>query len=110
MYYICLCNKPKYKQPILNNINLDEIDKISSDYITSHKKKFDFYYIVYSFGIQLDNNITANVEINYHINTDYVNLTRCLLFFIDICQSRGHNFSNINHIIINTITCICNMS
>ena len=110
MKYICLCDKHIYKQHIFNNINLDEVDKISSDYITSHNKKIDFYYTDYAFGIQLDNNNTANIEINYHFNTDYINLKSCLLFFIDSCQSRGFNFSNINHMIINTITCMCNMS
>ena len=110
MYYICSCNKPIYKQQIFNNINLDEVDKISSDYFNSHNKKFDFYYTVYSFEIQLDNNIKANTETKYHINTDYVNLEGCLLFFINNCQSRGFNFSNINHIIIKTITCKRNMS
>ena len=82
MYYICLCNKPIYKQHTFNNINLDEVDKISSDYITSHNKKFDFYYTVYSFGIQLDNNNTAIIETNCHINTDYVNIKRCLFFLL----------------------------
>ena len=110
MYYICLCNEYVYKQHTFNNISLDEVDKISSDYITSHNKKFDFYYTVYLFGLQLDNNITANIETNYHINTDYVDLSRFLLFVIDICQSRGRNFSNINHMIINTISCRCSMS
>ena len=111
MNYICkVCDKHLYKQHIINIINLDKVDKISSDYITTHNKKFDFYYIDYEFGIQFDNNYKANIEINYHYITDYINLKCYLLFYIDSCQSGGFNFSNINHMIINTITCICKMN
>ena len=40
MNCICkVCDKHFYKQHINNNINLDEVDKISSDYITTHNKK-----------------------------------------------------------------------
>ena len=110
MYYCCSCNKPIYKQQIFNNINLDEIDKISRDYFNSHNKKFDFYQTIYSFEIQLDNNIKANTETKHHNITDYLNLEDCLLFLINSCQSRGYNFIIINHITIKILTCMCNMS
>ena len=106
--YDCFCNKHIYKKHIVSNINLDEVDEISSDYITFYNKKFDFYYIDYTFRIQLDNDNTASIEINNHINTEFINLKSCLLYFIDSCQSRGFNFSKINHMIITTLTCMCN--
>ena len=55
------CFHTKY---INNNINIDEFDKIFNYYITTHNKKFDFYYIDCEFGIQFDNNYKANKEIN----------------------------------------------
>ena len=73
-------------------------------------KKIDFYVIDCEFGIQFDNNYTANIEINYQYNTDYVNIKRFLIFYIDSCEWRGFKFCNINHMIINTISCMCNMS
>ena len=98
---------PKY---IINNIKIDEFDKIFNYYNIAHNKKFDFYYIDCEFGIQFGNNYTANIEINYHYNTDYINRKSYLLFYIDGCESGGFKFSNINHMIINTISCKCNMS
>ena len=109
MYYICSCKKYIYKQHTFKNVSFDDVNKLACDYITSQNKKFNLYYIVYSFGVQLDKNITANIETNYHINTDYVYLSRFLLFVFDICQSRGCNFININHMNINIITCRCNI-
>ena len=86
-----------YTKYIVNNVNIDEFDKIFNYYITIHNKKFD-------------NNYTANIEINYHYNTDYVNIKNYLLFYIDSCESGGFKFNNIIHMIINIISCKCNMS
>ena len=103
-------DKSFYTKYIINNINIDEFDKIFNYYITTHNKKFDFYYIDCEFGIQFDYNHTANIEINYHYNTDYINIKNYLLFYIDSCESGGFKFCNINHMVINTISCKCNMS
>ena len=103
-------DKSFYTKYIINNINIDEFDKIFNYYITTHYKKFDFYYIDCEFGIQFDNNYTANIEIHYHYNTDYVNIKNYLLFFIDSCESGGFKFNNIIYMNINTISCKCNMS
>ena len=59
---------------------------------------------------KIDSNYTANIEFNYHYNTDYINIKSYLSFYIDNCESGGFKFSNINHMIINTISCMCNMS
>ena len=114
MTHLCYhCNKNDkcfYTKYTINNVNIDEFDKIFNDYIITHNKKYDFYYIDCEFGIQFDNNYTANIEINYHYNTDYNNIKSYLLFYIDSCESGGYKFRNINHMIINTIACMCNMT
>ena len=99
-----------YTKYTINNVNIDEFDKIFTYYITTHNKKFDFYYIDCEFGIRFDNNYTASIEISYHYNTDYINIKSYLLFCIDSCESGGLKFCKINHMIINTISCMCNMS
>ena len=63
-----------YTKYTIKNVNISEFDKIFNYYITTHNKKFDFYYIDCEFGIQFDNNYKANIEVNYHYNTDYFNL------------------------------------
>ena len=105
-----MCYKSFYTKYIVKNINIDEFNKIFSYYITSHSKKLNFYYIDCEFGIHFDNNYTANVEIVYHYTTDYINIKSNLLFYIDSCELAGYKFSNINEMIINTISCKCNVS
>ena len=38
-------DKSFYENYIINNVNLDEVDKTPNDYITSHNKKFNIYFI-----------------------------------------------------------------
>ena len=111
LYYHCNKNdKCFYTKYIINNVKINEFDKIFNYYITTHNKKFDFYYIDCEFEILFENNYTANIEINYHYNTDYINIKSYLLFYIDSCEINGYKFKNINNMIIKTISCMCNMS
>ena len=114
MTYLCYhCNKNDkyfYTKYIINNVKINEFDKIFNYYITTHNKKFDFYYIDCEIEILFENNYRANIEINHHYNTDYINIKSYLLFYIDSCVVNGYKFKNINHMIIKTISCICNMS
>ena len=114
MTHLCYqCNKNDkclYTKYIINNVNIDDFDKIFNYYITTHNKKFDFYYIDCEFEILFENNYTANMDINYHYNTEYINIKSYLLFYIDSCEINGYKFKNINHMIMKTITCKCNMS
>ena len=71
---IQLCNKKFYTKYVINNININDFDKIFHNYINTHNKKFDNYYIDCEIGVQFDNNYSANIEINYHYNTDYINI------------------------------------
>ena len=59
---------------------------------------------------EFDNQFTENIEYNYHHNTDTKNIKSYLLYYIDSFKSGGYNFSNINYVIINTISCMCNMT
>ena len=116
MIHFCkLCYSKKndkrfYTKYTINKVNIDEFDKIFNYYLTTHNKKIDFYYIDCEFGINFDSNFTANIEISYHYDTDYINIKSYSLFYIDSCESGGYKFSNMNHMIINTISCECNMS
>ena len=38
-------NKFIYFKYIINNIDINNFDKIFNEYITNHNQKFDFYYI-----------------------------------------------------------------
>ena len=107
-YIDCLLNKDNknlYMKFIINNVDINEFDKISNNYIISHNKKFDFYYINCEFEIGT-NNYLANIETNFHHNTDYINIKNYLFFYT---ESRGINLFNISQMIINTISCLCNM-
>ena len=39
-------DKSLFKKDTINNINLDEVDKVLNDYINSHNKIIDLYFII----------------------------------------------------------------
>ena len=79
-------NKYLYTSYIIENIDIDEVDEMFEKYINIHNKKFVFYYIDCQFQIKFKNNIFAKIEINQHLNTDYINIKNYLLFYIDSCR------------------------
>ena len=83
---INLCNLCHNDIFIINKINIEEFDKI-----------FSFYYINCEIEILFDNNYTANIEINYHYNTDYIKIKNYLLLYINISQLAGNKINNINN-------------
>ena len=95
---------------IFNNVNIDDIDHIFEKYIKIRNQKFVFYYINCQFVIQFKNNIFATIQINNHLNTDYINIKSYLLFYIDSCEYGNFIFDNIFNMEINTISCRCNMT
>ena len=99
-------NKYIYARYIVINVDINNFDKIFNDYIKNHNKKFDFYYINCEFQIETNNRL-VNIEINFHHNTDYINLKSYLFFYTE-----SHKIKNfkINHMIINTISHLCNMT
>ena len=98
-----------YYKKTINNINLNNINKIFDYYITIHNEKFDMYFINCVIQIKFNNNIIANLEINNHYNTDYVNIENYLSVYLKSCEKAGYKISNINHMIISISSCICNI-
>ena len=81
-YYLASLHKrydrSLYYKYIVKNINLNDINKIFDYYITIHNEKFDMYFINCVIQIKFNNNIIANLEINNHYNTDYINIERII--------------------------------
>ena len=102
--------KSVYKKYTFTNITLDDVNKILSDCVSTHNQNIDFYLINCEFKKEFDKNFTANIELNYHSNTDYTNIKSYLFFYDDSCESGGHKISNTNHMIINTLSCMCNLT
>ena len=102
-------DKNIYKKYDINNINLDDVDKILNDYINIHNKKFDIYFIKCKFNIKFDN-ITRDLETNIVYNKEFYKIVIELLFFFDYNQFDGYNFSNINAMTIIIISDICNIT
>ena len=98
-----------YYKYTINNINLNNINKIFDYYITIHNEKFDMSFINIVIQIRFNNNIIVNLEINNHNITDYVNIENYLSGYLKCCEKAGYFFSNINHMIINITSCICNI-
>ena len=42
---------------ILNNVDINNFNKIFNDHITNHNKKFDFYYINCEFQLETNNRV-----------------------------------------------------
>ena len=101
-----------YKIYTSNKVNLDEVDKILNDYITTHNNYLDFYLVNCEFVKECDINFTEIVETSYLYNTDHiiVKIGGFLLYWIDCFKSRGYKFYNINQINIKTISDRCNMT
>ena len=98
-----------YYKYTINNINLNNINKIFDYYISIQTEKFNFYFIKCIFQIQFNNNIIANIEINNHYNSDYINIENYLSLYLKSCENAGYKINNINHMIINISTCRCNI-
>ena len=97
------------KQDIINNIDLNEFDKILNSYVNIHNKKFDIYFIKCKFKIAFDN-ITSDLESNIVYNKESYKIKFELLFSIDYMGFDGRNFRNFNHMSINIFSDICNMT
>ena len=63
----------------INNINLNNINKIFDYYINIHIDKFNLYFINCIFQVVFNNNVIANIENNNHYNTDYINIQNYFL-------------------------------
>ena len=78
--------------------------------VTTHNKKFGFYFINCEFTIEFDNDFTTNIKTQYFYNTDIICINRFLLYELYYFILSGHNFSNVNQMTITTISDKCNMT
>ena len=101
-----------YNKYTINNINLDEVDKILKDYVTTQTKKFDLYLIICEFKIEFDIKFTTKRETNYlhNINDIITKIKGYLLYWIDYYKLQGYGFRNINELIIKTFSDKCNIT
>ena len=58
----------------INNINLDEIERIFNDYISYKNKNFIFVFFRCEITLQLDNDFTENIKTMYLNNKDIANI------------------------------------
>ena len=98
-----------YYEYIVKNIYLNDINKIFDYYISIQNEKFNFYFIKCIFQIQFNNNILANIEINNHYSSDYINIENYSSLYLNSCEKAGYKISNINHMNINITSCLCNI-
>ena len=103
-------DKSLYKKYTINNINLDEVEKILNDHVTFLDKKFNFHFINCEFVREFDNNFTTNRETIYVHNVESNKIKSYLLYSIDCFTARGYNVCNINQMTIKTISDRCNMT
>ena len=89
-----------YKKYVNNNINLDEVDKLLKDYVSTYNKKFVFYFIFCKFKIQLNNKSTRDLKTDCVHNIEIEKISQCLLYCIEY----------INQMTINTVSDRCNMT
>ena len=97
-----------YRKYTNNIINLDELDKILNDYITTHIEKFDFYLISCELIIE-----SENIETECFYNTDIISIKRNFLYNIYNFIPRIYNPRNVCKIkqtILKTINDRCNMT
>ena len=106
-------DKNLYKKYTINNINLDELDKILQDYITTHNEKVDYNLNSCELVIEFDKNFTENLEATYFYNTDITNMKRILLYNFYHFIPRVYKACNvciIKQTILKTINDRCNMT
>ena len=112
-YYLASLHKrydrSLYYKYTINNINLNNINKSFDYYITIHNEKFNIYFINCIIQIKFNNNIIANLDINNHHNADYANIEIYLSGYLKACERAGYKINDINHMIINITSCICNI-
>ena len=89
-----------YYRYIIKDVNLNNINKLFDYHINIHNEKFNEYFINCLIETKFDNKIIANLEIINHHNTDYINIENFL---------KNYKIDNINHMIINIMSCICNI-
>ena len=106
MEYLCqTCHEFFYDEYSINNPNLNDIDKILNNYVTSYNKKFDIYYIKCDFYLVFNNDFGIYKKTLYvHNKDDLTKIKTELLFKLQLLKYEGCSFCYINEMIIKTIT------
>ena len=99
------CDQFIYDEYSINNPNLNDIDKIINNYVTSYNKKFDRYSIKYDFYLVFNDDFKIHIETYYvHNKDDLTKIKMNLLSWIEHLKFEGYSFCHINEMIIKTIT------
>ena len=72
-------DKTIYKNYIIKDVNLSDIDEILSYYVCINNKKFDLYFIKCKFNITFNNNYTTNIETHYVYNKESYKINKELI-------------------------------
>ena len=83
---------------------MDEVDKILKDYVSTHNKKFDIYFIYCEFKIQFHKDFYTYLTTSYVYNKEIEKINQCLLFCVECTESKGYDFHKINQLTINIIS------
>ena len=102
-------DKSIYKKYIIYKINLDEVDKILWDYVSTYNKKFNIYFIYCEFKKQIDDNYTRNLSAACVHNIELEKMFQSLIYYIECLKKNGFKFENTNQMTINTVSDRCNM-
>ena len=112
-FYIAILRKKDdksiYEKYVINKNNLDEVVKIINDYVSTHNKKFNIYFIYFEFKIQFDYNYTRNLSAACVHNIEFEKIFQSLIYYIECPKINGYKFENINQMTINTVSDRCNM-
>ena len=84
---------------------MDEVDKILKDYVSTHNKKIDIYFIYCEFKIQFVNNSTRDLKTDCVHNMKIEKISQS----IEYLESKGYIFQNNNQMTKNTVSDRCNM-
>ena len=106
MEYLCrTCDEFIYDEYSINNPNLNDIDKIINNYVTSYNKKFDIYHIKSDFYLVYNNDFGIHIKTHYvHNKDDLTKIKTELLFQLELLKYQGYSFCHINEMIIKAIT------
>ena len=100
----------KFKRYTINNIKLDEVDKILYNYIAIYKKNYDIYFLNCKFVVKFDNNFTKIIETNYIFTIESEKMINILLYAIKWCELMGYNFCCVNQMTISILIDKCNIT
>ena len=106
MDYLCqACDEFIYDEYSSNNPNLNDVDKIIKNYVTSYNKKFDVFFIKCDLYLVCINDFGIHIETHYvHNKDDLAKIKTELLYKLELLKQERYSFCHINEMIIKSIT------